>query len=210
MNVRYSVVLIFSVLLAILFWQVPQIDILVSSWFYQPIQDNWIGSDNAIATSIYGLFRYLPFLLVPVFLVLLILPLIKKEVIPKAQRSIVMFLFLSLLIGPGILVHNVFKEGFDRARPKNVEQFEGNKIFTPAFVISQSCQKGCNSFVSGHSAMGFWFMALGWVFVSRRWFYAGIGLGVILSVTRISQGGHFLSDTIFAGILCYLTCRLLA
>ncbi len=197
------------ILLAIIFVAFPQIDLTVSGWFYDPVSQTWAGDHSAVAESIYGLFRYLPFFLVPVLLFTVIFTFV-PGMIEKSRRRAWVFLLVTLLAGPGILVHNVVKEGFDRARPKNVEQFDGSKTFTPAFAISTHCTKGCNSFVSGHSAMGFWFMTLGWLFGSYRWFAVGIVLGGVLSVTRMVQGGHFLSDTLFAGYLCYFTFRLLA
>lgn len=192
-------------ILALVFVLVPELDLMVSSWFYDPATQRWWGEDSAVAISIYGIFRYLPYLLVPVLLVATVLA-VGRWGIDQASRRMIVFLLVTLLAGPGILVHSVFKEGFDRARPKNVEQFDGHKTFTPAFVVSQHCDRGCNSFVSGHAAMGFWLMAFGWVF-GRGWFWAGVALGVVLSVTRIIQGGHFVSDTLFAGFLCYFTFR---
>lgn len=197
------------VVLAVVFVLYPQIDLVVSSQFYDTGLRNWPLSDNPIAISIYGLFRYLPFLLVPVLLIAVVASVFRFG--PKGQdKRVLIFLLVTLLAGPGILVHSVFKEGFDRARPKNIEQFDGRKAFTPAFVISDTCSKGCNSFVSGHAAMGFWFMALGWVFHSRAWFWTGVLTGVVLGATRIVQGGHFLSDTLFAGYICYFTLRVCA
>ena len=193
-------------LLAILLVAFPSIDLTVSGWFYDSPSHSWWGDDSAVAASVYGLFRYIPYLLVPVMLVVVIAGLF-RGVMDKGIHRIWVFLFVSLLAGPGILVHSVAKEGFDRARPKNVEQFDGRKQFTRAFEINTSCSKGCNSFVSGHAAMGFWFMALGWALRSRRWFWIGVATGLVLSATRIIQGGHFLSDTLFAGYLTYFVLR---
>ena len=199
------------ILLAILFVAFPQIDLAFSALFYDPVSGDWAGADSAVATSIYGIFRYIPYLLVPVLLfsvLIAFMPISADKRPDLKSRRLLVFLLVTLLAGPGILVHSVFKEGFDRARPKNVEQFDGKKTFTPAFVINDTCKKGCNSFVSGHAAMGFWLMTLGWVFSSRRWFWAGVATGLVLSATRIVQGGHFLSDTLFAGYVCYFTFRL--
>jgi lipid A 4'-phosphatase len=46
--------------------------------------------------------------------------------------------------------------------------------------------------------MGFFFIGLGWLMQSKRWFYIGLAIGVVVGFTRIVQGGHFLSDTVFA------------
>jgi len=194
--------------LAAIFVAFPQIDLAVSATFYDPVSHSWPYAHHPIADSIYALFRYAPHVIVPTLLIVIGLTFVKQGVDVR-QRKSWLFLLLVLLIGPGILVHGVFKEGFDRSRPKNIEQFDGPNTFTPAFVISDHCSKGCNSFVSGHSAMGFWFIAFGWVLRRRSWFWFGIAVGVVVSATRIVQGGHFLSDTIFAGYVCYFTCRAL-
>ena len=55
--------------------------------------------------------------------------------------------------------------------------------------------------------MGFWLMAFAWIFRRRSWFWAGIVVGSVVSAVRIVQGGHFLSDTIFAGFVCYFVYR---
>ncbi|MEQ3693861.1 MAG: lipid A 4'-phosphatase [Thalassolituus sp.] len=191
----------------ILFVSVPSIDLAVSGLFYDHNTGEWAAKNSPVGDSIYGIFRYIPFFLVPVLLFTVISGFIPGG-IDKSLRKIWVFLLVTLLAGPGILVHSVFKEGFDRARPKNVEQFDGRKTFTPAFVINDTCNKGCNSFVSGHAAMGFWFMTLGWM-LGRRWFWSGVAVGVVLSISRITQGGHFLSDTLFAGYVCYFTFRIL-
>lgn len=204
--VRQHIDWISFLFLAVLFVTVPSIDLAVSGLFYDRNTGQWVANNNAVGDAIYGIFRYLPFFLVPVLLLTVISGFVPGG-IDKSLRKIWVFLLVTLLAGPGILVHSVFKEGFDRARPKNVEQFDGHKTFTPAFVISDTCTKGCNSFVSGHAAMGFWFMTLGWA-LGRRWFWSGVAIGVVLSISRITQGGHFLSDTLFAGYLCYFTFRL--
>ena len=203
---RHAVWLSFLILAGV-FVVFPEIDLTVSGWFYNPETGEWAGKHHPLADAIYGLFRYLPFFLLPVLLAT-----VAGSFLPgsglKSSRRVWVFLLITLLAGPGILVHSIMKEGFDRARPKNVEQFDGHKTFTPAFVISSHCDRGCNSFVSGHAAMGFWFMTLGWVFSSYRWFATGLVLGGVLSVTRLVQGGHFLSDTLFAGYLCFFTFQL--
>lgn len=196
-------------LLAALFVGWPQLDLIVSSWFYDPSIQNWAIKDHPINASIYALFRYAPQFLLPLLLAAIGLSFVKNG-ISKQQRKPWLFLFLVLLIGPGLIVHEGFKKGFERPRPRQVEQFNGNSGFTPAFIVSDSCAKKCKSFVSGHSAMGFFFMALAWVFRRRSWLWFGIALGVISSAVRITQGGHFLSDTIFAGYVVYFTARVLS
>ncbi|KZZ49017.1 MAG: phosphatase PAP2 family protein [Saccharospirillaceae bacterium] len=197
------------IVLAALFLIWPEIDLAISNYFYDHETQQWPLKHHPVNTSIYALFRYMPHFLLPIMLICIGMTFVRNG-ISKQHRNPLLFLFLVLLIGPGLIVHGVFKEGFERPRPRQIQEFNGGSGFTPAFIVSDSCEKRCKSFVSGHAAMGFFFMALAWVFRSKRWFWFGIGLGVISSLVRIVQGGHFLSDTIFAGYVVYFTCVLLS
>lgn len=205
---RYPAWLLFVVCLLIFtIW--PELDLMVSRWFYDPLKEEWIWRDHPLNRSLYAIFRYLPYWLVPLLLTMTAIAWWKDSRI-RSRRFVWTFLLSTLLIGPGILVHNVFKEGFERPRPKQIQEFGGRSGFTPAWVISDQCARKCKSFVSGHSAMGFYLMVFAWVFRRRAWLWAGIGLGTVVSLVRISQGGHFLSDTVFAGLVCYFVYQLLA
>ena len=125
-------------------------------------------------------------------------------------RRAALYLLLVMVIGPGLLVNTVFKDQWGRARPSQVEQFGGTKLFTRAAIPTDQCQKNC-SFVSGHASVGFFFLALAFVWPRRRilWLAVGTGLGLGIGFIRMLQGGHFFSDVIFCGIVVYLTARVL-
>lgn len=108
----------------------------------------------------------------------------------------VAFFTLVLVIGSGIIVHLVLKNNFNRPRPIHIEEFNNNRIFTPAFVITEG--KNINySFSSGHSSAAFSALALALLFKHRK---AALMLaftyGSLVSLARIAAGGHFLSDTV--------------
>lgn len=197
---------LFFVVLFVLF---PSLDIVVSEWFYDADNQQWSYRHHPINASIYALFRYLPHVLIPLMLIIIGLTFVKQG-IRASDRKPWLFLLLTLLIGPGLIIHEGFKKGFDRPRPKQVEIFNGDYQFISAFSVSQDCDKKCKSFVSGHAAMGFFFMAFAWIFRRRSWLWWGIFIGVISSAVRITQGGHFISDCIFAGYVCYFTARLMS
>lgn len=108
----------------------------------------------------------------------------------------VAYLFLVLIIGAGLIVNWTLKDNFGRARPRDVVEFGGHKIFTPAFVISRECRTNC-SFSSGDAAGGFFSLALVFALARRRRaaLVAGLAIGGIESLARISSGAHFFSDT---------------
>jgi lipid A 4'-phosphatase len=106
------------------------------------------------------------------------------------------------LLGSGLLINAGLKEHWGRARPIQVTELGGKQHFSPALVPTDQCRHNC-SFVSGHAASGFVIMAVGLmgsVATRRRWLLIGLAWGAVASLARIMQGGHFLSDTLFAGV----------
>ncbi|HTT08428.1 MAG TPA: phosphatase PAP2 family protein [Gammaproteobacteria bacterium] len=116
----------------------------------------------------------------------------------------IIYLFLVLLLGPGLVVNVLLKEHWGRARPHQIIQFGGTARFTPALEPAQECPKNC-SFASGHAALGFYPLSLGFVFMRWRrfWLAAGMGIGGLAGYFRIIQGAHFLSDVVFAFFVVY-------
>jgi lipid A 4'-phosphatase len=108
----------------------------------------------------------------------------------------VVYLFLVLIVGAGLIVNVAFKDHFGRARPRDIVEFGGTERFTPAFVISSACERNC-SFSSGDSSGAFF--SLAFILASRRkraLAAAGVGYGILVSVARIAAGAHFFSDTV--------------
>ena len=193
-NVRSDLVLFtFSVLIFTLF---PQIDIWTSALFFE---SGFYLKDQFFFSIIYKIFGALPLLLVPLLIALSIYFFIKyRDSNESFKKNIYTFLTLSLVLGPGVLVNTILKNNsIGRARPSQITDFGGSADFTRAFEYSGACDKNC-SFVSGHASMGFFFIGLGWLMQSKRWFNIGLAIGVVVGFTRIVQGGHFLSDTVFA------------
>jgi lipid A 4'-phosphatase len=106
------------------------------------------------------------------------------------------YLVLVLALGAGLVVNSGFKDGFGRARPRDIVEFGGSAQFTPAFAVSSNCSRNC-SFSSGDSAGAFFALALAVAARRRRAATAAaVGYGVLVSAARIASGAHFLSDTV--------------
>lgn len=106
------------------------------------------------------------------------------------------YLFLVLVLGAGLIVNVALKDHFGRARPRDIEEFGGSEQFTPAFIVTDACDRNC-SFSSGDSAGAFFTLAF--ILVSRRKrvvSMASVGFGVLVSASRIATGAHFFSDTV--------------
>jgi membrane-associated PAP2 superfamily phosphatase len=114
-------------------------------------------------------------------------------------------LHLVLLLGLGLVVHAVFKERWGRPRPYEVQAFAGTHTYVPALRPGGTCQRNC-SFVSGHAATGFALVSLGMFSARarrRRWFGVALCSGLLIGAGRVLQGGHFISDVLFAGWLMW-------
>ncbi|MDT8445517.1 MAG: phosphatase PAP2 family protein [bacterium] len=109
--------------------------------------------------------------------------------------------FLTAIVGGGILVNGFLKDYWGRPRPREVTQFEGRWPYHP---IAQPGTPGKGkSFPCGHCTSGFLLVSLG-AFIPTHPIPAGIAVGTglaygaLMSSARIVQGGHFLSDAFWA------------
>ena len=116
-------------------------------------------------------------------------------------RPYCLLVVLTSVIASGILVNAVLKQYWGRPRPGQVTQFGGQWTYRDIHKPGIPGQGG--SFPSGHCAMGFTLVSLFfWRRQSRLIAYAGGGaglaLGVAMSIARIVQGAHFLTDTLWS------------
>jgi lipid A 4'-phosphatase len=188
----------------------PHTDIDISSLFFGA-DKTFIYKNHPLVLFVYDV--------IPVFTKLLVLFLVvqlalqkfksswKKHLLTYCQTT---YLFLVLIVGPGILVHNVIKETVGRPRPNTIVEFGGTLPYQPPIAISDA---GGKSFVSGHASMGFYVVAFALISKSRKskiaWYGAGIIGGSMVGLGRMLQGRHFFSDVWFSGLIVLLTAHLL-
>lgn len=201
-------ILILCVLTTLPFVLWPQLDLLISGWFYDPAQ-GFFWDESFPVQVVYQLFDTLHLWLLALMLIGLGLTWTRYRRYALLDRRQLGFLFLLMLIGPGLITNALIKEYSGRARPRNVVEFGGDHTFTPALTPAAECADNC-SYVSGHAALGFWFIGLGWVLRRRRYFALGIVVGLVVGAGRIIQGGHFTSDVIGAFWVVFFTAFLLA
>ena len=195
-----------------LFYLFPEIDIYTSNLFYDASKGFYLRY-NPIVRFIH---QAVPVLCVLTAMVVGYLALRKYQQIKSFQPGIYkryIYFVLVCTLGAGLVVHHVVKDNFNRARPNAIHLFGGKSNFTPAFVVSDQCTHNC-SFVSGHSAAGFMFFALAFLHkdrIRRRQFtILGLALGSLFGMIRIMEGGHYLSDVVFAGFIMYMVSYSLA
>lgn len=122
------------------------------------------------------------------------------------------YLAVTLALGPGLLVETLLKSHWGRARPNDTVYFGGEAAYTPPGWMAQECAHNC-AFVSGHAALAFWMTAYAFLLppsLRRRGLLAGLALGGLVGAVRVIQGAHFLSDVVFAAALILTVNALMA
>lgn len=118
-------------------------------------------------------------------------------------RLYAVYVLLVFLLGPGLLVNSVFKDHWGRPRPVQVAQLGGQENYVPpGYFVADGNGR---SFPSGHSSVGFAFIAFWFLWRRRKpqWgsvaLWLALLLGSAVGVTRMAAGGHFLSDVMWSG-----------
>jgi lipid A 4'-phosphatase len=194
----------------LLFVAFPQLDLSVSQYFWHADSGFWGGH----IAWIYVTHKYIGVVFGIVFFGIFSAWLVSwfnrsPELLRKHRKSM-SYILLVVMLGPGLLVNLVFKDQWGRARPVHLEQFGGERAFTPAWIPSDQCGHNC-SFVCGDASLGF--VIIAGIFISRRprlWLVSSLFLGGVLGYMRIAQGGHFISDVIFSGYAVVFSTWLIA
>lgn len=181
----------------------PQIDITVSSWFFDPASHTFPAR---IARFPEWVRRQMPAYLFAVPVVVTLLwgagELLRRPVLGVTRR-VALYVLLSLALGPGLVVNVVLKDNWGRPRPSTIQEFGGANTYVRPLFLSNQCDENC-SFASGHGALGFWPVALA-LLAPPRWrrsaLAAAMAFGGMVGLVRIAQGGHFLSDVLAAALI---------
>lgn len=132
----------------------------------------------------------------------------------KKYRRQALFIILLLALGPGLLINVVLKDHLGRPRPQELKEFGGTRNFVQFWQPGP--MKKNSSFPCGHASIAFFLMAPWFIYRRRKhnlavfFLWVGTLFGVLVGMTRIMQGGHFLSDVLWAGGLVYITGELLS
>src|SRR5215813_6547386 len=191
-----------GVLTGIIFTIDPSLDLQVASFFRDLMAQPEVRRFNRIVE----ITRQIGPLLIIAAIVPAVLSLAMKifwppRPTPMSSRA-ALFLILSLVLGPGLLVNVVLKENWARPRPGMVTQFGGDYTFMPWWDPRGTCDSNC-SFVSGETSSAVWMTAPA-ILVPPPWRYVALGVAGLyataVAAIRMLAGGHFLSDVIFAAI----------
>lgn len=194
---------------SLIFWTFPAIDLIVSGWFYSSSGGFTLASDPALrllrASSDW----------VIIGVVLIALFCIFRQVVPGpvvwSRIRAPVWLLAGMALGPGLLVNGLLKTYWGRPRPIQIDAFGGDAMHQKVWVVSDWCDRNC-SFVSGEASAAAWLVAAALV-TPRRIRPAATLIALVyagaLSLNRIAFGGHFLSDIVFAWLICGFTFGIL-
>ena len=136
-----------------------------------------------------------------------VLGFLRKNLSP--YKKIGLFLAVFMILGPGLIVNTVFKDHWGRPRPADIVNFGGMENFHQTWERGEAGQG--KSFPSGHASVGF-FLFAPFFFLKKShrtaalaFLYLGIIFGLLMGMGRMIQGGHFLTDIIWSGVLTYIT-----
>lgn len=208
MDSRWQPIIIATIVIAIitLATRLFNLDILISGWFYQP------GEGFPLKNDLLVRFFYRSINVSVVVSILFFLGFAVAAVIKKPLRKhnrLVIALFISILLGPGLIVNSIFKENFGRPRPSQTVEFGGKH--QPQAVLEANWGNYGKSFPSGHAAIPLSFLLLAFAAYRRKKFRlakqlaAGIvGWYLFVSYARVAAGGHHFSDVAWAGYFSFV------
>jgi lipid A 4'-phosphatase len=193
-----------------LFLAVPEIDLHVARAFYSP-ESGFIGLRLGWVEAVRQAFVVLYFGTIALCLTGLTLAWRGRPQWLRLGRTEWLFLAACLAAGPGLVANLVLKDQWGRARPKQVVEFGGSKTFTPPLLTANQCRRNC-SFISGEASSTYVVFYAAAALVpqwSVALVVAGTVGGLVTGSIRMSQGAHFLSDVVFAGVFMALTVLVL-
>jgi lipid A 4'-phosphatase len=186
---------------AVIFVGWSDLDIAVSRLFNLGPR-HFLFNDSDLAAALRLGFKLLPWIACAGAVIGIVLAFAKGRRLLDLGLAQWMFLALVLISGPGLIANTVLKNNWARPRPLHIVEFGGPDRFTPVLERSGQCVRNC-SFVSGEASSTF---ALGFaiaVLARRRraaLMAAAVMAGGLIGLIRIGEGGHFLSDVVFAGV----------
>ncbi|MDP0491533.1 MAG: phosphatase PAP2 family protein [Verrucomicrobiota bacterium JB023] len=186
------------------------LDLKLQAPYYDAVSNSWSGKNSPFHEFLYKALP-IPGILAGVLAFAVLVVGIGRPSLAR-HRKRAAFIFLLLLLGSGLVANAILKGEWGRPRPSETEQFGGPYPFEK--LLHYDSRSEGKSFPCGHATMGFLFLG-GYFLTRRRKLKAlaiGIGLttGLVMGWVRMSQGGHYASDTLWAAAVMWFTALGLA
>lgn len=184
------------------FW-LTDLDFQVANLFYHPghAVDDWPFRHFGIIRFLYD--YAFPFTVVSGLVALIVYIAGHFHSFTRRFRRRALFVLLVIALGPGVVVNLVVKDHWGRPRPVHIQQFGGEYSYVPPAKFGHTPDK---SFVCGHCSVGYAFFVLYFLSQNHKvlYFLLTLSLAWMMGFTRMTAGGHFLSDVLWSGYLVFL------
>lgn len=196
------VLLILAVLTTLVFW-LTDLDFQAAELFYRPENSGDVWPLRHW-WPLEVLFDYaFPFTVAAGSVALLVYIASHFHTHSRRFRRKALYILLVIALGPGIVVNLVVKDHWGRPRPVHVKEFGGTYAYVPPLKFGHTEDK---SFVCGHCSVGYAFFVLYFLSQNHKaiYFVLTLVLAWTMGATRMTSGGHFLSDILWSGYLVFL------
>ncbi|MGA7804486.1 phosphatase PAP2 family protein [Bradyrhizobium sp.] len=195
-----------SACVGLLFGFYPELDLKLSSLFYDTATKSFPLKSSALAEFARDAAMWIAWGFAAPAIVALAMKLWRPDRPLLISGRTVVFLLVTLLLSAGVLTNLTFKSYWGRPRPVVVTQFNGPQQFVPWWDPRGTCDRNC-SFFSGEGATAFWTYAPA-ALTPPAWrpvaYVAATVFGVATSALRMAFGGHFFTDVAIAGLVTFL------
>jgi membrane-associated phospholipid phosphatase len=181
----------------------PSLDLVVAHHFYD---HGGFAGHSGLERFGRDFFRVAPFVVLALYGALYLAARAGVALLWAPTGRGVIFLIVTMTIGPGLIVNLGLKDHAHRPRPVHVVEFGGGDEFRPWYKFDGGCGKNC-SFPSGEAASGFWMAAPALLLpppARAPAMVAALAFGAGASLLRLAFGGHFLSDVLLGGLIALL------
>lgn len=195
---------------AVVFTIWPQLDLKITSFFYDASTKRFPVSSFTWAQIAREAAMWVTWALVLpaiiAFVVKLAWPV--RPLMMSGRKMI--FLLITILLSAIVLNNVIFKSYWGRPRPVAVTEFNGALEFKPWWDPRGKCPHNC-SFFSGEGGTAFWTYAPA-ALVPPQYraaaYVAATAFGIFTGGLRITFGGHFATDVIASGVVSFIVAWL--
>jgi membrane-associated PAP2 superfamily phosphatase len=195
-------------LLMLLVMEGTNIDRDVSLWFFNASTRSFPWRHEFLLDTVFHHWaKYAVVLTTCIAAVLLALTWMVRRLRP--HRALLLFIVLAMTLAPATVT--ALKLVTDRPCPWDLVDFGGSTPYTRLFQPRNVTHAQGQCFPAGHASTGFALMAFYFAaYRERRHALAraalsiGVLAGLLLGISRIAQGAHFVSHVLWAGLICWL------
>ncbi len=179
-------------------------DLVWTSWFYVSDGDDgsWATGKTPLFSMLYKYGEFPGIALAALSLAGCLM--VKLGRLDRRYTRPFLVIILTVILGPGLVVNGILKEHWGRPRPADLKQFGASEQYRHFWNPGGS---GCGkSFVCGHCAIAFSTCSVVALYpihpvTASVGLVSGMLYGVLMSLARISQGGHFSTDAIWSAVV---------